>query len=58
MALLIDAYNVLHATHVLPDRFAEVGAAKLCTMIDKAGARGGARVVCDGAPPKRSQPTR
>ena len=51
MALLIDGYNVLHCTHVLPDRWSEVGVVGLCRLIDRAGPRGGARVVCDGAPP-------
>lgn len=52
MALLIDAYNVLHCTHVLPDRFVQIGATGLCKMIDQAGVRGRVRVICDGAPPK------
>ncbi len=52
MALIVDAYNVLHCTHVLPQRWAEIGVQELCRMIERAGVRRGkAVVVCDGAPP-------
>lgn len=52
MSLIIDAYNVLHCTHVLPERWSGVSAAGLCQMIAQAGVRQGrAVVVCDGTPP-------
>lgn len=52
MALIIDAYNVLPHTHLLPGRLAEVGAAGLCRLIERVGvAHGRASVVCDGSPP-------
>jgi len=53
MSLLLDAYNVLHCSHVLPQRWAEVDAVGLCRLIDRARPRGVARVVCDGAPPRQ-----
>lgn len=54
MALILDAYNVLHCTHVLPERWATVDAHGLCDLIDRSGFyRGGpVHVVCDGAPKK------
>ena len=51
MSLILDAYNVLHASHVLPGKWSDVDAAGLCRMIDRAGVKGGrASVVCDGTP--------
>ncbi|MEX0741392.1 MAG: hypothetical protein WD079_01260, partial [Phycisphaeraceae bacterium] len=53
--LMLDAYNVLHCSYVLPDRYAMVDPAGLCEMIRSSGlsargGNGGAVVVCDGAP--------
>jgi len=50
MHYIIDAYNVLHCSHVLPERWAMVSAAGLCQMIDASGLASRAAVVCDGAP--------
>ena len=54
--LLIDAYNVLHCSHLLPDRHAMVDPAGLCALIRRTGIAGRGRgdrgeravVVCDG----------
>lgn len=51
MGLLLDAYNVLHCCHVLPERWADLETLDLCRLMDRAGGAG-ARVVCDGAPPR------
>lgn len=49
--LLVDCYNVLHCSHVLPDRYAMVDPAGLCAMIRRSGlGSSGAVVVCDGVP--------
>jgi predicted RNA-binding protein with PIN domain len=50
MALIVDAYNVLHCSHVLPERYALVSARGLCWMLDRSAYRGRIAVVCDGAP--------
>jgi uncharacterized protein len=51
MPLILDGYNVLHCSHVLPDKWSQVTAAGLCALIDRAGvSRGRASVVCDGTP--------
>lgn len=49
--LILDAYNVLHCSHVLPERWAAIDAPELCRMIDRSTLHGGkAIVVCDGQP--------
>ena len=50
MPIILDAYNVLFATHVLPDRYASVTAPQLGALIEHAGmTRGTIYVVCDGS---------
>ena len=49
MALIIDAYNVLHCTHVLPNRYAMISATDLCRLLEQSRWAGRAMaVVCDG----------
>ncbi|MFA7236357.1 MAG: NYN domain-containing protein [Phycisphaeraceae bacterium] len=51
MALIIDAYNVLHCTHVLPDWCAIHCPAHLCLALESSRfAHQRCVVVCDGAP--------
>ena len=49
MRYLIDAYNVLHLVHLLPERHAVVNTTDLCRLIERSG-MGRAIVVCDGKP--------
>lgn len=51
MGLIVDAYNVLHCSHVLPSSLAMISATDLCRLIDRSR-WGGDRtaVVCDGSP--------
>ena len=50
MSIILDAYNVLHVTHMLPDRYAAVTAPQLGALIEHAGmTRGTIYVVCDGS---------
>jgi len=47
--LIVDAYNVLHCTHILPAPYALMEVAELCRLIERTGwASRGAAVVCDG----------
>jgi len=49
MALIIDAYNVLHCTHVLPARYAMISATDLCRLLEHSRWAGRPiHVVCDG----------
>lgn len=49
--LILDAYNVLHCTHELPDRHALMNVAGLCRLIETSRwSRERAIVVCDGSP--------
>lgn len=49
MAIIVDAYNVLHQTHKLPDPYALMDPAGLCRAIERSRwARTRAVVVCDG----------
>jgi hypothetical protein len=51
MALIIDAYNVLHCSHVLPDRYAMISATDLCRLLENSRwDREAMMVVCDGQP--------
>lgn len=51
MGLIIDTYNVLHCTHVLPSRHAMMGATDLCRLLDESSWRSSRiAVVCDGSP--------
>lgn len=51
MALLIDAYNVLHCTHELPSRYALINVTDMCRLIEQSRwADEPATVVCDGVP--------
>jgi len=51
MSLIIDAYNVLHCTHVLPQRYATISALQLAAMLDRCEFdRGRMVIVCDGRP--------
>ncbi len=52
MALLIDAYNVLHCTHILPAPYAMMNVERLCDLLaDSRWSCSRIAVVCDGAPP-------
>lgn len=58
MALIIDAYNVLHCTHVLPSSYAMMNVERLCDLLgDSAWAGSRIVVVCDGAPPPMASPS-
>ncbi len=49
MPLLIDAYNVLHCTHTLPERYAVMDVSAMCVLIERSRWSGeAATVVCDG----------
>lgn len=49
MALIVDAYNVLHCTHVLPSRYAMISATDLCRLLETSRWAGRPMaVVCDG----------
>jgi len=49
MALIVDAYNVLHRTHVLPNRYAMISATDLCRLLETSRWAGRPMaVVCDG----------
>ncbi|QNN23763.1 hypothetical protein HED60_16295 [Planctomycetales bacterium ZRK34] len=51
MALILDAYNVLHCTHVLPLRYASINTLQLAAMLDRCNFdRGRMVIVCDGRP--------
>lgn len=51
MAIIIDAYNVLHCTHVLPSRHAMMGLGDMCRLLAESRWRDGAMIiVCDGTP--------
>lgn len=51
MAIIIDAYNVLHQTHRLPEPYALMDPAGLCRAIERSRwSRTRAMVVCDGVP--------
>ncbi|MDH3584099.1 MAG: NYN domain-containing protein [Phycisphaerae bacterium] len=51
MSLILDAYNVLHCSHLLPDRHAMVSATGLCQLLDRSKLHAGrVTVVCDGRP--------
>ena len=53
MALIIDAYNLLHCTHILPDRYALVGVTGLARLLlHSRYARQRIVIVCDGTPPR------
>ena len=53
MTLIIDAYNLLHCTHILPDRYALVGVTGLARLLlDSRYARQRIVIVCDGTPPR------
>jgi predicted RNA-binding protein with PIN domain len=50
MSIILDAYNVLFSSHVLPDRYAELTAPQLGSLVEHAGlTRGTIYVVCDGS---------
>ena len=55
MAYLIDAYNVLHLAHRLPDHLSVLNTTDLCRLIDEARI-GPASVVCDGSPKPDEKP--
>ena len=49
MALIVDAYNVLHCTHVLPHPYAMISATDLCQLLEQSRWAGRTiAVVCDG----------
>lgn len=49
--LIVDAYNVLHCTHELDDRYAMIDVAGLCRLIETSRwSNAPAAVVCDGVP--------
>ncbi len=51
MSLIIDAYNVLHCTHTLPERWALMSATDLCRALEQSRWAGSSMaVVCDGKP--------
>ena len=50
MPLIIDAYNVLHLSHLLPQRYAMISATQLAAMLDRLDFARGIAVVCDGDP--------
>jgi hypothetical protein len=51
MAIIIDAYNVLHCTHVLPSRHAMMGLGEMCRLLTESRWRDGPMIVaCDGTP--------
>ncbi len=51
MALIVDAYNVLHQAHQLPPEFGSISATDLCRLLERsAWAEQRATVVCDGSP--------
>lgn len=51
MSLILDAYNVLHCTHVLPMRYASINTRQLAAMLDRCNFdRGRMIIVCDGRP--------
>ncbi|MBI1369919.1 MAG: hypothetical protein GC162_14850 [Planctomycetes bacterium] len=51
MSLILDAYNVLHCSHVLPERYASINALQLAAMLDRSNFDPGRLiVVCDGNP--------
>jgi predicted RNA-binding protein with PIN domain len=51
MSLIIDAYNVLHCTHTLPEPWAMMSATDLCRYLESSPWAGSAMtVVCDGKP--------
>ncbi len=55
MRLLIDAYNVLHLAHRLPDHLSVLNTTDLCALLSQANL-GPAAVVCDGAPKPDEHP--
>ena len=57
--LIIDAYNALHCSHLLPDAHAMVSATGLAQLLDRHDVpphRGGAVVVADGLPTPDDNP--
>lgn len=49
--LLLDAYNILHCAHVLPEPYALLSAPQLGQLLDRVGYHAGPIfVVCDGSP--------
>lgn len=51
MALIVDAYNVLHCTHTLPEPYATMSATDMCRVLDQSKfAQSKMTVVCDGLP--------
>ncbi len=53
MAIIIDAYNVLHCTHILPDRYAMMEVGGMCDLLSRSRWRRGRMVVvCDGTVPR------
>ena len=51
MSLILDAYNVLHFSHVLPDRYALLTAPQLGQLLDRLNFHPGPiYIVCDGSP--------
>lgn len=52
VAILIDAYNVLHCTHILAAQHALMSVEQLCGLLSRSAWRSGRMVVvCDGARP-------
>ncbi|NBB81806.1 MAG: hypothetical protein GVY28_00200 [Alphaproteobacteria bacterium] len=51
MALIVDAYNVLHQSHKLPAEYGTLGLGDLCRLIERSRwSAGRITVVCDGSP--------
>lgn len=51
MALIVDAYNVLHCTHTLAEPYATMSATDLCRLLERSSfSRSRMIVVCDGLP--------
>jgi predicted RNA-binding protein with PIN domain len=57
MSLILDAYNILHCAHVLPEPYALLSAPQLGQLLDRIGYHPGPIfVVCDGSPkPEENQ---
>jgi len=51
MALIVDAYNVLHQSHKLPPEYGTIGVGDLCRLLERSRWSGRRiTVVCDGSP--------
>ena len=50
MPLILDAYNVLHFGHVLPEKYALLSAPQLGQLLDRLNFPGPIYIVCDGSP--------